>query len=93
VREAARLHSYPDWFRFHATKWHGFRQIGNSVPPLLGRAVASVLLQAMNIVPNRPQVSLDLGSESLLKMTVTAAARHYGVSGGVVGRRLRPADR
>ncbi|HEY9702998.1 MAG TPA: DNA cytosine methyltransferase, partial [Allocoleopsis sp.] len=27
VREAARLHSYPDWFRFHVTKWHGFRQI------------------------------------------------------------------
>ena len=22
VREAARLHSYPDWFRFHPTKWH-----------------------------------------------------------------------
>jgi DNA (cytosine-5)-methyltransferase 1 len=33
VREAARLHSFPDWFRFHKTKWHGFRQIGNSVPP------------------------------------------------------------
>lgn len=31
-REAARLHSYPDWFRLHKTKWHGFRQIGNSVP-------------------------------------------------------------
>jgi DNA (cytosine-5)-methyltransferase 1 len=93
VREAARLHSYPDWFRFHATKWHGFRQIGNSVPPLLGRAVASAVLQTMNIVPDRPQASLDLGSESLLKMTVTAAARHYGVSGGVVGKRLRPADR
>jgi len=40
VREAARLHSFPDWFRFHPTKWHGFRQIGNSVPPLLARAVA-----------------------------------------------------
>ncbi len=40
VREAARLHSFPDWFRFHSTKWHGFRQIGNSVPPLLARAIA-----------------------------------------------------
>ena len=39
VREAARLHSYPDWFRFHTTKWHGFREIGNSVPPLLGRVL------------------------------------------------------
>ncbi len=93
VREAARLHSYPDWFRLHTTKWHGFRQIGNSVPPLLGRAVASVLIQAMNVAPERPQAILELGSESLLKMTVTDAARHYGVSGSVVGRRLRPTDR
>ncbi len=40
VREAARLHSFPDWFQFHPTKWHGFMQIGNAVPPLLARAVA-----------------------------------------------------
>ncbi len=45
VREAARLHSYPDWFRFHSTKWHGFRQIGNSVPPLLARSVAQQMLR------------------------------------------------
>jgi DNA (cytosine-5)-methyltransferase 1 len=93
VREAARLHSYPDWFRFHVTKWHGFRQIGNSVPPLLGRAVASRLMLAMNGVPKSPQTAIELGSESLLRMTVSAAARRYGVSGGVVGRRLRPTDR
>ncbi len=93
VREAARLHSYPDWFRLHATKWHGFRQIGNSVPPLLGRAVASQVLRAMKIVPQRPPHTLDLGSESLLRMTVGSAARYYGVSDGVVGRRLRPGDR
>jgi DNA (cytosine-5)-methyltransferase 1 len=40
VREAARLHSFPDWFEFHETKWHGFMQVGNSVPPALARAVA-----------------------------------------------------
>jgi len=44
VREAARLHSFPDWFRFHPTKWHGFREVGNSVPPLLARAVARSLI-------------------------------------------------
>jgi DNA (cytosine-5)-methyltransferase 1 len=43
VREAARLHSFPDWFQFHHTRWHAFRQIGNSVPPLLARAVAQML--------------------------------------------------
>jgi hypothetical protein len=47
----------------------------------------------MNIEPEHPKASLELGPESLLSMTVTAAARYYGVSGGVVGRRLRPADR
>lgn len=40
TREAARLHSFPDWFRFHGTRWNDFRQIGNSVPPFMARAVA-----------------------------------------------------
>lgn len=92
VREAARLHSYPDWFRFHATKWHGFRQIGNSVPPLLGRAVASELMKVMGVAPSRGKTPLKLGAESLLSMTVSAASRYYGVSSAVVGRRLRPSD-
>jgi DNA (cytosine-5)-methyltransferase 1 len=93
VREAARLHSYPDWFRLHATKWHGFRQVGNSVPPLLARAVASQLLQAMEVAPRRPQEAIGLGDEDLLRMTMSEAARYYEVSGDVVGKRLRPAER
>ena len=44
VREAARLHSFPDWFQFHSTRWHGFRQIGNSVPPRMARAIADVFM-------------------------------------------------
>lgn len=47
VREAARLHSLPDWFQLHSTKWHGFRQIGNAVPPLLARAVAFEVAHAL----------------------------------------------
>jgi len=43
VREAARLHSFPDWFDFHPTRWHGFRQVGNSVPPRLSKTVASCI--------------------------------------------------
>ena len=43
VREAARLQSFPDWFLFHHTKWHSFRMIGNSVPPLLSKMILNVL--------------------------------------------------
>jgi DNA (cytosine-5)-methyltransferase 1 len=41
-REAARLQGFPDWYLFHPTKWHSFRQIGNSVSPLVSRWVMSV---------------------------------------------------
>lgn len=47
TREAARLHSFPDWFQFHPTKWHGFMQIGNAVPPLLAKAVARSIIAAI----------------------------------------------
>lgn len=39
VREAARLHSFPDWFEFHPTKIYGYQGIGNSVCPLLSKAI------------------------------------------------------
>lgn len=89
VREAARLHSYPDWFRFHATKWHGFRQIGNSVPPLLARAVGSQVMHALRKTPEKPHTSLALGDESLLVVSMADAARLFGVSCDVIAKRSR----
>lgn len=38
-REAARLQGFPDWFVFHHTKWHSFRQIGNSVSPIVSEEI------------------------------------------------------
>src|SRR5690606_30667767 len=94
VREAARLHSYPDWFRFHVTKWHGFRQIGNSVPPLLGRAVASEILKAMNLVPFKPteRIVPGHGRDALLSLDMRAAASYYGVPTTVIAQRIRKAS-
>lgn len=77
-REAARLHSFPDWFRPHATKWHGFRQIGNSVPPLLGRAVGACVIVALGLALERPSKAVDLGESQLLSLNMSQAAEHFG---------------
>lgn len=89
-REAARLHSYPDWFRVHKTKWHGFRQIGNSVPPLLARAVAGQVMEALGEKPRKPKSALVLESEVLLELDLTAAARYFGISRKILGSRTPP---
>jgi DNA (cytosine-5)-methyltransferase 1 len=90
-REAARLHSYPDWFRFHVTKWHGFRQIGNSVPPLLAKAVAAQIMAALGATPSVPSKALELGDPALLEFTMAQAATRYGVPDDVIPKRLRAA--
>lgn len=86
VREMARLHGFPDWFRFHATKWHGARQIGNAVPPPLARAVAQQILVAMGIEPSVPNGILELGDNQLLRMDMSNAAAYWGIE-KPIGRR------
>lgn len=88
-REALRLHSYPDWFRVHTTKWHGFRQIGNSVPPLLAQAVASQLISGLGIMPQKPSQGIPLGDAQLLSLNMSEAAAYYGVPRTVIPQRIR----
>jgi DNA (cytosine-5)-methyltransferase 1 len=88
VREAARLHGYPDWFRFHVTKWNGFRQIGNSVPAKLGRAVGNAVLSADSITPGRGDL-IGLGDSKLLALNATEALKHFGIEHRVIPQRDR----
>ncbi len=79
VREMARLHGFPDWFRFHRTKWHGARQIGNAVPPPLARAVASAIMEAAEVTPQKVADALPLGARKLLTMEMSEASEYWGV--------------
>ena len=90
-REAARLQSFPDWFRFHVTKWHGFRQIGNSVPPILAQAVASQIMKALGETPTVSTNVLKLGNPALLALSMRQAAKRYGVPEDTLPKRKRVA--
>lgn len=80
VREMARLHGFPDWFRLQATKWHGARQIGNAVPAPLARAIGQAIVAALGVTPTRPEKAIALGDASLLYMEMSEAAEHFGVA-------------
>jgi DNA (cytosine-5)-methyltransferase 1 len=47
TREGARLQSFPDGYFFVGTRSEKNLQIGNAVPPLLGLAVGSSIMEAM----------------------------------------------
>ena len=83
-REAARLHSFPDWFRLHATKWHGFRQVGNAVAPLVGRAVGKEIVGALELDPPVPTEPVELGDPGLLRLGMAEATAHFGADRAAV---------
>lgn len=74
IREAARIQTFPDWFRFAGQQSHRFRQIGNAVPPILGEAIGNQVMEALS--GKQIGGAIDLGGERQTFRTQLMAWHH-----------------
>ena len=94
VREAARLHTFPDWFQFHGTIWHGFREIGNAVVPLLAKALGTEIIQCLKIDKDRLHPQHNMYLETLdrqyLRFNMHQACQYWQIPNTAIPKRKRP---
>ena len=53
VREAARIQTFPDKFRFAGSRVEQYEQVGNAVPPLLAAAIGRSIRAVLEVMPER----------------------------------------
>ncbi|MDJ0649058.1 MAG: DNA cytosine methyltransferase [Xenococcaceae cyanobacterium MO_188.B19] len=90
IREAARLHTFPDWFQFHRTIWHGFREIGNAVVPIFAKSLGTEIIKCLNIDLSQIEIrKLQLVDDSILSYNMRQASEFWQVPSDVIPKRKR----
>ncbi|MGF1541604.1 MAG: DNA cytosine methyltransferase [Pleurocapsa sp.] len=90
IREAARLHTFPDWFEFHRTIWHGFREIGNAVIPLMAKSLGMSIINCLNVNLSSLEIrKLETIDDSILHYNLKLASDYWQVSQDVIPKRNR----
>ena len=93
TREAARLHTFPDWFQFHNTIWHGFREIGNAVIPLLAKHLGTEIIRHLDVDLSALEIrKLPLIDRSLLGYKMNQAANFWQVDSDIIPKRKKSTD-
>jgi DNA (cytosine-5)-methyltransferase 1 len=65
-REAASLQSFPNDFTFHGPLSAQWRQIGNAVPPLLGKAIGTAIISMWTKKAESKKKTKSLGAKDLV---------------------------
>ncbi len=85
IREAARIQTFPDDFRFAGQPTHRFRQIGNAVPPLLAEAVGGTMRTVIESRPSRRRRERLSSFHDDLLVWHPDHDRHFPWRGGEMG--------
>ncbi|MBV5261228.1 DNA cytosine methyltransferase [Synechococcus moorigangaii CMS01] len=91
IREAARLHTFPDWFQFHRKVWHGFREIGNAVLPLLALKIAEQVMYSLGgQTAQLYQHKIKISQTDTLWYSLGQSSEYWGIPPQFIPRRRRP---
>jgi DNA (cytosine-5)-methyltransferase 1 len=74
VREAARLQSFPDRVRFYGNLVEQYKQVGNAVPPLLGKAIGDRIQWCL--------AHLESAKKPIADIAVTGSQLHLNLVSG-----------